>query len=448
MRIFLPILLLGLVAAAAFAMGSRPDPAKLVSSRLREFVDAGGVPGLTAAFVTRGSVSYYSYGALPAGMDGKLDTDTLFAVASVSKLFTTLAFAEMVREGRIVVDDPLAKFLPAGVKVPSRNGKVITLRHLATHTAGLPVFSREEAERDRIARAGWEALYGDLSTIQLATDPGEKFEYSNLGMALLGHVVERVSGTPYEEFVIGRILAPLGMGVTRISLPPDSVKPVFEFNIGIFAPAGGFNSTARDLAKFVQGCLGSAPATLMESLKITYEPRGKDANGRPLYLGWHEAGRPGRLSHGGLQHAYVGVDLKNRVGAVILCTGQTTYNEALGAAVLSTLAGEKAEFPRPRPVVVPRSGVVEKLAGEYRLKEGAGAIVVKAAADGRTLSLSFKKDQGFTIWPETEDLFYCKEWACDLQFAPPKDGLSPSVNVKMAHWQGEYFRAGATDASR
>ena len=448
MRIILPVLLLGLIAAVAFAMGSRPDPSKLASYRLREFVDAGGVPSLTAAFVTKGSVSYYSYGSLPQGVAVNLDPDTLFAVASISKLFTTLAFAELVREGRIAVDDPLEKHLPAGVKVPSRNGKVITLRHLATHTAGLPVFSREEAERDRIASAGWEALYADLSAIRLATDPGEKFEYSNLGMALLGHVVEMVSGTPYEEFVIERILTPLGMGVTRISLPPGSAKPVFEFNIGIFAPAGGFNSTARDLAKFVRGCLGSAPVQLMESLKITYEPRGKDANGRLLYLGWHEAGRDGRLSHGGLQHAYVGIDMKEGVGAVILCTGQTTYNEAMGAAVLSALAGEKTEFPRPRPVVVPRPGVLGKLAGEYHLKEGEGAIVVKVAPDGRTLSLSFKKGQEFTIWPETEELFYCREWFCDLRFAPPKNGSSQSVNVKMAHWQGEYFRASASEASR
>jgi CubicO group peptidase (beta-lactamase class C family) len=448
MRIILPVLLLGLAAAAAFAMGSRRDPVKLASSGLKGFVDAGGVPGLTAAFVTKGSVSYYSYGSFPAGMAGKLDPDTLFAVASVSKLFTTVAMADLVREGRLAIEDPLAKHLPAGVKVPSRNGKVITLKHLATHTSGLGNLDRGDAVRTRAAPNSWEAVYEGLAGIELPTDPGESFEYSNIGMVLLGRVVELVSGRPYEEFVIERILTPLGMDATRVTLPENSGKPVFAFDIGIGAPAGGFNSTARDLAKFAQAALGSAPVLLMEDLKITYQPQGRDVKGRPLYLGWHEAGRPGRLSHGGLQHAYVGVDLKNGVGTVILCTGQTTYNEALGAAVLSALAGEKADFPRPRPVVVPRPGVLEKLAGEYRLKEGEGAIVVKAASDGRTLLLSFKKGQEFTIWPETEDLFYCREWACDLQFAPPKDGSSPSVNVKMANWQGEYFRAVPGTGSR
>src|SRR5512146_219373 len=122
-----------------------------------------------------------------------LDSRTVFEIGSVTKVFTTAVLMDMVRRKEVSLDDPVARYLPASVKVPSRGGKQITLVDLATHTSGLPrvpsnlnVFSPNP-----YANYSPEQLYEFLSGYQLTRDIGERFEYSNLGMGLLGHALAR-----------------------------------------------------------------------------------------------------------------------------------------------------------------------------------------------------------------------------------------------------------------
>ena len=124
-----------------------------------------------------------SYGQ--SGTGRPLDGNTVFEIGSISKVFTALVLADMVRKGELALEDPVAKYLPDTVKVPARNGRQITLLDLATQSSGLPRMPTNFTPKDPAnpyADYTIRQLYDFLSGYQLPRDPGERYEYSNLGL--------------------------------------------------------------------------------------------------------------------------------------------------------------------------------------------------------------------------------------------------------------------------
>jgi len=137
------------------------------------------------------------YGKLSATDPRTPDGDTVYEIGSVTKVFTSLLLADMVQKGEVKLDDPVSKFLPATVKVPERNGKKITLLDLATQSSGLPRMPENFHPKDPAnpyADYTPARMYEFLSGYQLTRDPGEKYEYSNLGVGLLGHALSLRAG--------------------------------------------------------------------------------------------------------------------------------------------------------------------------------------------------------------------------------------------------------------
>jgi len=132
------------------------------------------------------------YGHLEKGDPRPLDGDTVFEIGSMTKVFTSLLLADMVQHGEVALDDSVAKYLPASVKMPQRNGRQITLVDLATHTSDLPPLPTNFTPKDPAnpyADYTVEQLYQFLSSYQLTRDIGSQYQYSNLGGGLLGHVL-------------------------------------------------------------------------------------------------------------------------------------------------------------------------------------------------------------------------------------------------------------------
>ena len=153
-----------------------------------------------------------------------LDGNTVFEMGSISKVFTGALLADMVARGEVKLDDPIAKYLPQTVKVPSRNGRQITLLDLATQSSGLPRLPSNMRPADfsnPYADYSVQQLYEFLSGYSLTRDPGQRYEYSNLGVGLLGHVLALRAGKSYEEILKERILDPLGMNDTRVDATPS-----------------------------------------------------------------------------------------------------------------------------------------------------------------------------------------------------------------------------------
>jgi CubicO group peptidase (beta-lactamase class C family) len=300
-----------------------------IHAYLKDNVDSEKSVGVVVGIVDEHGSNVVSYGKLDNGTDQDVNGDTLFEIGSDTKTFTTLLLADMFERGEMQLDDPVAKYLPESVKMPTHGGKQITLRHLATHTSGLPSLpdNLNPMRADNpYARFTVENLYAFVSRYALTRDPGEKSAYSNLGMGLLGHAIALKAGKDYESLIVERICGPLKMESTRITLTPE-LKSRFaaghdrhgervpNWDIPTIAGAGALRSTANDLLKYISANVGLAPSNLSAPMKTTHE----------LGLGWFverdRHGVVGIISHGGGTggfRSFTGFDKKRRRGVVVL----------------------------------------------------------------------------------------------------------------------------------
>jgi D-alanyl-D-alanine-carboxypeptidase/D-alanyl-D-alanine-endopeptidase len=180
--------------------------------------------GMVVGLVDEHGSSIVSYGKMDDGASPEVNGITLFEISSITKTFTALLLQDMVERGEMKLDDPVVKYLPKSAKVPTRNGRESTLLHVATHTSGLPRnpenLDPKHADNP-LAEYTAEKLNAYLSGCKLTRHPGAKFEYSNLGSGLLGHVIAPKAGTDYESLVADRICRPLKMESTRITMTPE-----------------------------------------------------------------------------------------------------------------------------------------------------------------------------------------------------------------------------------
>jgi len=282
-----------------------------------------------------------AYGSPAMNDQRPLNGDTVFEIGSITKVFTSLALMDMVQKDEASVTDPVSKYLPAAVKTPERNGKKITLQDLATQRSGLPEGEPSNADRSNLY-AGYskEQLYEFLSGYQLTRDIGSLFEYSNIGVSLLGHALSLRDGKDYEAMIRARILDPLGMNDTGITLSPAmkarlapghdihrNPVPNLDFSIReVLAGGGGLKSSANDLLTFLAANLGYtktplAPAMTAEisirrptlpsmvGMEIAYTWIIQTKNGKSIV--WHNGASPG-------YRTYIGFDPKSRAGVVVL----------------------------------------------------------------------------------------------------------------------------------
>ncbi|RLB47760.1 MAG: hypothetical protein DRI90_26020 [Deltaproteobacteria bacterium] len=243
---------------------------------LKQALGKLGVVGLSAAVVLgRERIWAGSYGTRDRDGGEPIDVDTVFRIGSLTKLFTGLAILKLRDAGKLGLDDPVARHLPEieQVRYPTTDSPRITIRHLVTHTSGLPrlgkldYFSRKEAVTEPELLAG-------LKDLSLEAPPGEAEAYSNLGMSLAGLVVSRVSRQPYRDYVTEQLLEPLGMGASvwdQEAVPPDrlasgyrsendSYRAGHHWRMGASEACGGMYSSAADMARFVGSQLDAWPA--------------------------------------------------------------------------------------------------------------------------------------------------------------------------------------------
>src|SRR5204863_10176282 len=148
---------------------------------------------------------------------------SVFAIGSITEVFPASRLGGMASRGEVRLDAPVAKYLPSSAHIPSRNGRQITLLDLVTQSSGLPRMPSNFTPRDSMnpyADYSVQQLYAFLSGYQLTRDIGATYEYSNLGVGLLGHALALKAEMSYEQLVTRRILAPLALTETAITLTP------------------------------------------------------------------------------------------------------------------------------------------------------------------------------------------------------------------------------------
>ena len=183
---------------------------------------AGRTVGASVGIV-RDQELVWSRGFGYADLDSKLrpDEHTVFRIASITKTFTATALFQLRDQGKLLIDDPLVKHVPEFSSATARKGSVadVTLRRLLCHHSGLMAeVPTEEPYWETLQNPTIERILEALPLAEVVVEPDSTFKYSNLGFALLGEVVTRVSGRPYAEYVETEILRPLGMASSGFEL--------------------------------------------------------------------------------------------------------------------------------------------------------------------------------------------------------------------------------------
>ena len=250
-----------------------PGAAAAADEIVRSYQLGGGQPGLAYGIVAAGSLAHEG-GVGQRWLGGPApDADTVFRIASMTKSFTALTLLSLRDDGLLRLDDPVTDYVPELRGQPGVTGDspAISLRHLLTMTAGFPT---DDPWGDRQQGTPLPEFAAILARgVRSAWAPGTRFEYSNLGYALLGLVISAVAQAGYADVVRARLLGPLGMtrtGFEAAEFDPaglarghargaDGWTELTPDPLGAFAPMGGVFSSVRDLARWVDGFAAAFP---------------------------------------------------------------------------------------------------------------------------------------------------------------------------------------------
>ena len=353
------------VSSTAAKAGMDPERLSRISTRMKQFVETGTIPGAVTLVARHGVVvSLDAVGYQDLDTKTPMRTNTIFQIRSMTKSVTAVAIMILVEEGRLLLSDPVEKHLPEfygqgmvesrdantvlSVKGPSRPP---TVRDLLTSTSGLA-----QPAVPRMAMSSLDELVGLLAKQPLEFEPGTKWVYSEAAFLTLGRIVEVVSGQAYERFVEDRVFKPLGMVDSFFRPPVDKHSRIVSFYVSedgklrkvdadlyptgarLSNPAFGAHSTAADMAAFYQMMLNGgtyrgrrllSPAAVRAMTMVhTGNLAAGFSPGKGWGLGWEIAHEPsgtlsltsiGTFGHGAASSSYGWVDpTKDLVGVILI----------------------------------------------------------------------------------------------------------------------------------
>lgn len=346
--------------AEPVALGDWPGVQRQVQALIDHEMRAAKVAGLSIVLVKDQQV-LWQHGAGWADQAGGVaaSADTLYRMGSITKLFTDSAAMQLVAQGKLDLDAPVQQVVPEFKLATRWPDAPTTVRQLMTHHAGLP--------REWLAGM-WGTSVGDFRGVTAAlavesaeTAPGQVFEYSNVGLTLLGVVVERAGGEPYEAQVQRRLLTPLGMdNASLVAAVPEGPRVARAYQAGALkqepalrdVPAGGLVASVRDMARFVsmqfaQGRNSSGEVVLpqgqlAEMLSVQNKGVPLDS-GFEVGLGWMFSSFGADTVHGGGPVAHhAGATFYHRAQLMMLPEQRlgvvVAANDAAGGPVVSRIA--------------------------------------------------------------------------------------------------------------
>ena len=369
---------------------------------------------------------------------------TIYEIGSVTKVFTGLMLAQYAAEGKVDLKDPIREYLPDSVQVPNKNGKMIRLVDLATHTSGLARMPDNFAPRDPAnpyADYTVAQMYDYLSRATLASAPGEKYAYSNFGMGLLGHILERIGGMTWEQLVNERVLKPLGMTSSYVSLPITARQRFIEGYAGVsvasawdirtLTGAGGLRSSTADMLRFIEAYLKAGEHPLKEALQLSMQPHYTAPDSSLSHgLGWHIThSDAGDIHwHNGATGGYkscIGFRKDLGAGAVGLVNNSSVDMTDIVLSLLDTTY----QVRRYPPTVSVPTDLLDSYEGRYQL--GPGFVITISHRDGKLYAQATGQDE-FRIYPKTQSRFAYRVVEAEIEFAPPVGNTCPSITLYQA----------------
>ncbi len=447
-------LLLGGVAAFAVQPASSMPVDEEIRQILENRIDEQKRSvGIVVGVVEPEGRRVVAHGQLATDDGTDVDGDTVFEIGSITKVFTAILLADLAGEGALELETPVQRLLGPDVAVPMRNGAEITLLHLTTHSSGLPRMPNNFRPADAgnpYADYTVAQLYEFLSSHELQRDIGADVEYSNLGTGLLGHALALRQETDYETLVSRRLLEPLGMADTSITLSPSQqerlaighsvqLRPVANWDLPTLAGAGALRSTVNDMLTFVEANLGLRESPLLDEMSVTHAAR-RDfpAPGMQIGLGWVIRGGHGRELHwhnggtGGYR-SFAGFDLESKTGVVVLSNSTDSVDD-LGFHLLDSRYSLVIP-PAMRTAVEVDPAVFDDYVGRYQLMEN---VVFTVTREGDGLFVHITGQPRLQVFPESEARYFYRVVDAQITFGRGEDG---SVDHLVLHQGGRDQRA-------
>ncbi len=439
------------IMAQEAAMPADGEIAQILSDRIGR--DQANV-GIAVAVIENGETRFVSHGTLTVDGTEPVTEHTIFEAGSITKVFTNLALAQLVNDGKIDLDAPIVNYLPEGFVLPDAPGRAITAFDLATHSAslsGLPHDLLAGGVDNPYSGYGVEGLQAWLADYTLPRPIGESLEYNNAGTTLLGLAIAHVSGADFNDVISENILAPLGMTETSLELTgtplPEAMasghnsarEPTPNWDFDTFAPAGALLTSSSDLIKFIGAASGQIDADLTPAINTMLARTRPVEEGTSIGLGWFitTTGQGEIVWHNGMTGGYssfAGFDRNSGNGVVVLTNmaAQKGVND-IGMHILNP-AIPLNEQPQLRTSVEINPALFEDYVGEYVLAPG--AVITVTTQDGKLFAELTGQD-AFEIFPESETQFFYKIVDAQITF----DVNNGDVKSLILHQNGQNMPA-------
>jgi D-alanyl-D-alanine-carboxypeptidase/D-alanyl-D-alanine-endopeptidase len=409
---------------------------------VQPYLDNDMIVGMTIGVLRNGKQEVFGYGRMSRDDRRVPDGDTIFEFGSATKVLTGILLADAVVQGRVKLNQPAGDLLPAGVKMPAKGDRAVTLQDLSTHVSGLPRIpdNLKIVKPDNpYADYREKDLYAFLNNHKLAQAPGTKNEYSNLGQGLLGHLLSLQAKSTYEDLIRNRIAVPLKMSSTKITIDKESQsrfapghtgdgKPAANWDLPVLAGAGGVRTTVNDMLLFAAANLAPPKGKLGEAIEMAWTIHQKPIKKGEgsLGLGWQLA-LDGTRWHNGQTGGYHSMILINRQSrsSVILMTNTGTYEvEQLAIDIFRMIFGAKVAPRKFEKTIDVPAEALQKFVGSYEL--ALGILFTVKAVDGK-LMIGLTGQPSYQVFPRSETLWLYKVVDATITFNLDKNGKCDSL---------------------
>ena len=442
MRACLISLLTLFLSTSLQAADNRADAVQdWVEANVPEMMREAHMPGFSIAVIEDGRMVYADgFGARDPAKNLPATADTLFGIGSITKSFVAIAILQLAEEGKLSLDDPVSKYLPFEI---SRPGEPILIRHLLTHTSGVPnlgtstvLISRGLGEDTGVPMSSAADFFRFVNAAgaEVQYPPGEKYFYNNAGYRMLGAIIQKQSGLPFHEYVTQKVMRPLGMtrstfDTDKLFADPDHLvphqrtadgakpmpfpypNPVNNTDFSFLSAAGGITSSVTEMMPYLNMLIdkGRYPGGRLVSERSMADMQkshfgfpaeyfGPSAYGYGLtvtqdFLGTELVGHSGSIS---VSTAWFAVIPEKRIGVVMMGNSGGMGYTTIGHSVLAIMLGKDPQVALP---VVGLRDRMNRLEGTYSTYRNLSTVHV--VNDGGLLFLKWSEDgDGVPLIPE------------------------------------------------